>query len=134
MEAEELIDPKRFEPIVRECIGFLAPYFNISEVKLPTFPFPVIGQSEDPEASFYNFDTNEMLFNVGDENKPNVIGHEVGHFLHWHINEDANLGILNRDLKLLQEGVARYSELIYYTRGEIFRKPRIKLANPNSAK
>lgn len=122
-----VFEEERFKLVVSESIKFLAPYFGISKKKLRGYSFPSIEKSYD-KGRYFDPRKNLLLFQEEDYKLPEEIGHEVGHYLHFHLNpifwENIMFFAWNHALR---EVVAYFSELIYINRGNFLKRAGISL-------
>jgi len=126
MKIEQQLDIEKFKPAIQGAIDFLAPYFKISERQLRTFLFPTLRRTEEKNC-FFSASSNLMFFHEEDHKKDYNIGHEASHWIHYWMNPLAWPGTLSGIENLLRESVAKYGELIYCNKEEIFENPKISL-------
>lgn len=116
-------EEKKLEKRISGIIGILSPYFRLQN---PLVNFEVnITDLNHPCMVPYN---GNFQFFLREGERKIAIAHEVGHCLHLIAN--SNLPeTLHRDLKLLEESVANYSELIYHFKKDPFPAHRLRLSN-----
>lgn len=116
------LDMNRLILIARDARDFLMSYFEITKEELKDFPSLKMGGSRLKDLSYF-LPPNQIRIHEKYQGE-NVISHEVGHYLHLHLNEKG----FNSGLGKLAENVAKYSEIIYFNKRDPFENPIIKFS------
>ena len=102
---------RRLESEASRICSFLAPFFHMpSKAPEEVFSKVILTELDHPFASS---DPRKLFLRTGE--KDFAIAHEVGHCIHWAINPQLP-NFLNKNICLLQENVANYAEIIYFTK------------------